>query len=81
MTPSGIETATLWLVAQCLNQLRHRVPPKFLSVYEILHVIHSEWELVLVSILYYTQMDNLLLKYVNILQPVKAELVLTDFPH
>jgi hypothetical protein len=24
MTPSGIELATFWLVAQCLNQLRHR---------------------------------------------------------
>ena len=27
MTPSGFEPATFQLVAQCLNQLRHHVPP------------------------------------------------------
>jgi hypothetical protein len=36
MTPSGIEPATFWLVEQCLNKLRHRVPSPC-PIYKRLH--------------------------------------------
>ena len=41
MSASGIEPATFWLVAQCLNQLRHRVPSKYIEVLYIILIIWS----------------------------------------
>ena len=32
MTPSGIEPATFRILAQCLNQLRHCLPPRYSDI-------------------------------------------------
>jgi hypothetical protein len=39
MTTSGIETATLWFVVQCLNQRRYRVNSENLLYSKIVQII------------------------------------------
>jgi hypothetical protein len=43
MTPSGIEPTTFRIVAQFLNQLRHRVPQEELHTFLILALGAHEW--------------------------------------
>jgi hypothetical protein len=45
MTPSGIEPATVWVVAQCLKQFRHSVPNCYVisvNIYQSTHIYKAK---------------------------------------
>jgi hypothetical protein len=65
MTPSGIESATLRFVTQCLKQLRHRVPPPWSSLYvrnQVPHPYKTKGKIIVLHILVSIILWNLILR-------------------